>query len=311
MLFLASLFHPVRAEEFPAQTVKIIVPFPAGGSADAIPRIVGDSLSRKWKQPVIIENRAGAAGNIGAALAYRAEPDGYTLLSAPPPPLVVNQSLYPKLNFDPASFGQIIVMARIPNALVVSLRFAPKSVPELIDYAKANPGKINCAIAGYGTTSHLTSELFQMLANVKFQHVPYTGSAPALNDLIAGTVDIMFDNLGVSGELVKDGRLRLLAVASATRLNSLRDVPTVAETLPGFQSEAFYAVVAPPKTPQRIVNKINTDINEALRNIDVLQRLAALSAEAVGGTPQQTADYLRAEADRWGRVIKAANVKLK
>jgi tripartite-type tricarboxylate transporter receptor subunit TctC len=311
MLVLASISHPVRAEEFPAQTVKIIVPFPAGGSADAIPRIVGDSLSRKWKQPVIIENRAGAAGNIGAALAYRAEPDGYTLLSAPPPPLVVNQSLYPKLNFDPASFGQIIVMARIPNALVVSLRFAPKSVPELIDYAKANPGKINCAIAGYGTTSHLTSELFQMLANVKFQHVPYTGSAPALNDLIAGTVDIMFDNLGVSGELVKDGRLRLLAVASATRLNSLRDVPTVAETLPGFQSEAFYAVVAPPKTPQRIVNKINTDINEALRNIDVLQRLAALSAEAVGGTPQQTADYLRAEADRWGRVIKAANVKLK
>jgi tripartite-type tricarboxylate transporter receptor subunit TctC len=150
-----------------------------------------------------------------------------------------------------------------------------------------------------------------MLAYVKFQHVPYTGSSPALYDLIDGTVDIMFDNLGVSGELVKDGRLRLLAVASATRLNSLRDVPTVAETLPGFQSEAFYAVVAPPKTPQRIVNKINTDINETLRSIDVLQRLAALSAEAVGGTPQQTADYLRAEADRWGRVIKAANVKLK
>jgi tripartite-type tricarboxylate transporter receptor subunit TctC len=310
MLLLASVLHPVRAEEFPARAVKIIVPFPAGGSADAIPRIVGDSLSRIWKQPVIIENRAGAAGNIGAELAYRAEPDGYTLLSAPPPPLVVNQSLYPKLNFDPASFGQIIVMARIPNALLVSLRFAPKSVPELIDYAKANPGKINCAIAGYGTTSHLTSELFQMLAGVKVQHVPYTGSAPALNDLVAGTVDIMFDNLGVSGALVKDGRLRLLAVASPARVDSLRDVPTVAETLPGFESEAFYVVVAPPKTPQRVINKINADVNEALHTIDVLQRLAALSAETVGGTPQQAADYLRAEADRWDRIIKAANVKL-
>lgn len=310
MLFLASVLDPVRAEHFPERTVKIIVPFPAGGSADAIPRIVGEWLSRKWQRPVVIENRAGAAGNIGAELAYRAEPDGYTLLSAPPPPLVVNQSLYTKLNFDPTSFEQIIVIARIPNALVVSPKFGPKSVVELIDYAKANPGKINCAIAGYGTTSHLTSELFQMLAGVKLQHVPYTGSAPALNDLVTGTVDMMFDNLGVSLALVKDAKLRLLAVASLTRVDSLRDMPTLAETLPGFESEAFYAMVAPPKTPQRIVNKINADINAALRTPDVVQRLGALSTQTVGGTPQQAADYLRAEAERWRKVIRAANVKL-
>ncbi len=311
MLLLATGFSPVRSEDFPARTVKIVVPFPAGGSADAIPRIIGDWLSQKWRRPVVIENRPGAAGNIGAEVAFRAQPDGYTLLSAPPPPLVINQNLYQKLTFDPASFEKIIVLARIPNALLVSSKFGPTSVAELIDYAKANPGKINCAIAGYGTTSHLTSELFQMLAGVKVQHVPYPGSAPALNDLVAGTVDMMFDNLGVSHALVKDGRLRLLAVTSSSRATSLSAVPTVAETLPGFESDAFYAVVAPPQTPQQLVDKINKDMNEALRNSEVAQRLAALSAETVGGTPHQATAYLLAEVERWRELITAANVKLR
>jgi tripartite-type tricarboxylate transporter receptor subunit TctC len=309
---LAGFAAPAQmhAQEYPARTVKIIVPFPAGGSADVIPRIVAERLSRKWGQPVVIENRPGAAGNIGAELAYRAESDGYTLLSAPPPPLVVNQNLYPNLNFDPALFEKIIVIARIPNALIVNPKFAPRSLAELIGYAKSNPGKINTAIAGNGTTSHLTSEMFQMMAGVKVQHVPYTGSAPALNDLVAGNIEIMFDNLGVSRALVSGGRLRLLAVTSAKRMVSLPDVPTIAETLPGFESEAFYTVVAPPKTPQQIVNKINADINEVLRNSEVAERFAALSAEPVGGTPQQTADYLRVEAERWNNVIKAAKVTL-
>ena len=235
VLIVGSVLHPAYAQEFPTRMVKIVVPFPAGGSADVVPRVVADWLSRRWGQAVIIENRAGAAGNIGAELAYKAEPDGYTLLSTPPPPLVVNQSLYPKLKFDPASFERIIVLARIPNAIVAASTFAAKNVSELIAYAKANPNKINCAIAGYGTTSHLTSELFQMMAGVKFQHVPYTGSAPALNDLAGGTVDIMFDNLGVARALVDSGKLRLLAVASAKRISSLPGVPTVAETLPGLR----------------------------------------------------------------------------
>ena len=300
----------VHAQDYPTRTVKIIVPFPAGGSADVIPRIVGDWLSHKWGQPVIIENRPGAAGNIGAELAYKAEPDGYTLLSAPPPPLVINQNLYPRLNFDPNQFEKIIVMARIPNALVVTPKFAPRSVAEVIAYAKANPGKINSAIQGIGATSHLTSEMFQMMAGVKVQHVPYTGTAPALNDLVGGSVDIMFDNLGVSLPLVKGDKLRLLAVASAKRMASLPDVPTLAETLPGFESEAFFSVVAPPKTPRAIVDKINADINEALRQPELAPRFAALSAEIVGGTPQETADYMRAQIERWNKVIKAANVKL-
>jgi tripartite-type tricarboxylate transporter receptor subunit TctC len=300
----------VPAQDYPNRAVKIVVPFPAGGSADVVPRVVGDYLSRKWGQPVVVENRPGAAGNIGSELVYKAEPDGFTLLSAPPPPLVINHNLYPKLNFDPTQFIPIAVMARIPNALVVTPSFKPQTVAEVIAYAKANPGKVNSAIQGIGTTSHLTSEMFQLDAGVKFQHVPYTGSAPALNDLVGGQVDIMFDNLGVSLALVEGKKLRLLAVASPQRMKALPNVPTIAETLPGFESEAFFSVVAPPKTPMAIVNKINADINEALKQPELLARMAKLSAEVVGGTQEQTAAYFRSEIVRWQKVIKAANVKL-
>jgi tripartite-type tricarboxylate transporter receptor subunit TctC len=307
---LVAMLPPATAQDFPARSVKIVVPFPAGGTADVMPRVFADWLSRKWGHPVVVENRTGAAGNIGAEAVAKAEPDGYTLLSAPPPPLVINHNLYPKLGFDPTQFVPIIIMGRVPNALVVNPKVPFKNVAELIAYAKANPGKVTSATQGNGTTSHLTSEMFQMMAKVKVQHVPYRGSAPALNDLVAGSVDIMFDNLGVSLPLVKGGKLDLLAVATPKRMASLPDVPTIAETLPGFESAAWFAVVAPPKTPPAIINKINADMNEALRDRAILDRLAQLSAEPIGGTPQATADYMRAEVERWHNVIKAANVKL-
>jgi tripartite-type tricarboxylate transporter receptor subunit TctC len=312
VLALALLAVPLvaQAQDYPTRPVRIIVPFPAGGTADAMPRLIGEWLSRKWHQPVVIENRTGAGGNIGAEAAFKAEPDGYTLLSTPPPPLVINQNLYPRLGFDPAAFEPIAIMSRVPNSLVVNPKITAKTVPEFIDYARANPGKLTSATQGIGTTSHLTSELFALLAKVKFQNVPYRGSAPALTDLVSGAVDIMFDNLGVSLQLVKTDKLKLIAVASAKRMASLPDVPAISETLPGFEAVAWYAVVAPPKTPKAIVDKINADINEALHDPNILARFVEFSAEPVGGTPAETAKYMREEVGRWNNVIKAANVKL-
>jgi tripartite-type tricarboxylate transporter receptor subunit TctC len=312
-LAFAALLAPlakVSAQDYPSRAVKIVVPFPAGGTADAMPRVFGDWLSRKWGQPVVIENRTGAAGNIGAEAVFNAEPDGYTLLSAPPPPLVINHNLYPRLGFDPTQFVPIIIMGRVPNALVVNPKVTANSVAELIAYARANPGKLTSATQGNGTTSHLTSELFQLSAQVKVQHVPYRGSAPALNDLVGGSVEMMFDNLGVSLQLVRAGKLKLLAVATPKRMAALPDIPTMAETLPGFESAAWFGVVAPPRTAPAIVSRINADMNEALRQDEIQQRLAQLSAEPIGGTPAATAAYMREEIERWHKVIKAANVKL-
>lgn len=302
---------PVAAQDYPARAVKIVVPFPAGGTADAVPRLVGDFLSRKWGQPVLIENKPGAGGNIGADLVAKADPDGYTLLSTPPPPLVVNQNLYPKLSFDPTTFVPVVLIARVPSALVVNPQKVPeKTVAEIIARAKADPGKLTSATQGNGTTSHLTSEMFQMLAGVKVQHVPYRGSAPALQDLVSGNVELMFDNLGVSLALVKGGQLKLVAVATAKRMASLPDVPTIAETLPGFESAAWFSIAAPPGTPAAVVSKINADVNEALRQQEIKDKLVNLSAETLGGTPQAMGSYMKEETERWLKVIKAANIKI-
>jgi tripartite-type tricarboxylate transporter receptor subunit TctC len=306
-----TLPSTLKAQDFPTRGVKIVVPFPAGGTADVMPRIVGDWLSRKWGQPVIIENKPGAAGNIGAEAVANSEPDGYTLLSAPPPPLVINQNLYPKLPFDPTQFVPISVMGIVPNALVVNpQKIAATTVADFIAYAKANPGKVSSATQGNGTTSHLTSEMFQMMAEVTFVHVPYRGSAPALQGLLAGDVDIMFDNLGVSLSLVEGGKLRLIAVGTEKRMASLPNVPTIAEALPGFASSAWFGVVAPRGTPAKIAERISADITEALKQPDVIKKMDSLSAEVVGSDPQATGKFMREEVERWNKVIKAAGVKL-
>ena len=312
LLALTALtVHSAHAENYPDHPVKIIVPFAAGGTADAIPRLVGDWLSRKWGQPVVIENRTGAAGNIGAEQVYHSAPDGYTLLSSPPPPLVINQNLYPKLGFDPAKFEPVIVMAHVPNALLVNPKnLKSSSVSELIDYLQKNPEKVTAATQGIGTTSHLTAELFQVMAKVKLRSIPSRGSAPALQGLLAGDVDLMFDNLGVSLPLVEAGNLKLLAVASTQRLAYLPDVPTIAETLPGFEAVAWYAITAPPNTPKNITDKINADVNEALRQPELQDRLKKLSAETFGGSAEKAATYMKQEVERWGNVIKAADIKL-
>jgi tripartite-type tricarboxylate transporter receptor subunit TctC len=313
LLALSTLIAaaPSRAGSYPERTVKIIVPYAAGGTADAIPRMIADWLSRKWGQPVVIENRTGAAGNIGAEFVYRAAPDGYTLLATPPPPLAINQNLYPHLGFDPARFEPVIVMAHVPNALLINPKnLSASTTAELIAYLKNNPDRVTAATQGNGTTSHLTAELFQAIAGVKLRFIPYRGSAPALSGLLAGDVDLMFDNLGVSLPLVKAGNLKLLAVASSERLASLSDVPMIAETLPGFEAVAWYAIAAPPGTPNSIAEKINSDVNEALLQPEIQDRFRELSAQTFGGSRQRAAAYIRQEIERWTGVIRAANVKL-
>jgi tripartite-type tricarboxylate transporter receptor subunit TctC len=307
---LALAAAPARgAPDYPHRAVRVIVPYAAGGTADVMPRVVFDWLSRKWGQPVTIENKSGGGGNVGSEAAFNAEPDGYTLLASPSPPYVINKNLYPHLNYDPAAFVPVSVMGIVPNALVVSPRkIAATSVADFIAYARAHPGGISAATQGNGATSHLTSALFQMMAQVRFVHVPYRGTAPALQGLLAGDCDIMFDNLGVSLPLVRGGQLRLLAVATPTRMAALPDVPTVAETLPGFASAAWFAVAAPPKTPRDIADRLSADIAEAIRAPEVRRRFADLSAEPVGGDPAAMARFMAEEEARWAAVIKAANV---
>ena len=300
------------AQDYPTRTVKIIVPFPPGGTADAMPRIVADWLSRKWGQAVIVENRAGAGGNVGADAAYHSDPDGYTIFASPPPPLVINQNLYPKLNFDPAQFIPLAVMGKVPNAILTNspkLK-AVKTVADFVAFAKANPGVLNSGTQGVGTTSHLTSELFAQKAGVKFQHIHYRGSAPAVQDLVAGNVDVAFDNVGAAGALIKAGTIRALGLATEKPMDAFPGVPTVKETVPGFVVVTWFALVAPPKVPQPIVSRLNADINEALRDPDVMKRLANLSADVAGGSVAETAAFFKAEIETWHNVIKTANVKL-
>ena len=307
ILFCVAAFNAASAQQYPSRSVKLIVPYPAGGTADATARIVADALSRKWDHPVVIENRAGASGNLAAEFVGRAEPDGYTLLSTPQSPLVVNQHLA-KLKFDPAEFVPVILINRVPNAVIVGPGVQARDLKELIDYAKANPGKLTSATQGVGSSAHLITEMFQTMAGIKFRQVPYRGSAPALNDLIAGHVDVMFDNVGSSLALVKSGKLRLLALTTPNRIAALPEVPTVAEVLTGFESDTWNAVVAPPGTPKSIVDKINADIGDAMRQPQVVERFQNMSAEVIGGSARDAAAMMRKESEKWRNLILSAGI---
>ncbi len=298
------------AEPYPSQTVKIIVPNPAGGTADALPRIVADALTGVWKQSVVVENRAGAAGNVGAEVFSRAQPDGYTLLASPPTTLAINQALYKKLNYDPAKFKPITILASSPNVLIVSPKLGVSTVQELIEKAKADPGGIAYGSQGIGATSHLTTALFETMAGVKFNHVPYRGTAPAMNDLLGGHILFMFDNLSSSLPQHQSGALRIIAVCTPERSRYLPDVPTMSESgLPGFTSVAWFGLVAPAETPDDIVAKINRDVVAVLKTEDVRRRFLAQGAEPVGNTPQEMAAFLERERALWGGVIEQAKLK--
>jgi tripartite-type tricarboxylate transporter receptor subunit TctC len=297
-----------QAVAYPTKPIRIIVPNPAGGSADLMPRLISEALSTKLGQPVTVDNRAGAAGNIGAEFVYNSPPDGYTLLAAPPPPLTVNLNLYPKLNYDSTKFQPVTVLASIPNVLMLHPDVPLKSVEELIAFAKANPDKLTYASQGSGSTAHLTAELFKLNAKVGLTHVPYKGDAPALTDLLAGRVDMMFGNIGAFGQHVRSGKLKVIAVTSRERLAVLPGIPAMREIVPGVVAEAWFGMVAPPGTPKEIAQKLSSAIAEIMRNPDIAKRYADLNATTVGNNPEQMAAFMSEDRERWARVIKAGKI---
>jgi tripartite-type tricarboxylate transporter receptor subunit TctC len=303
-----------RAEDatsYPSQNVKIIVPFPAGGTADTLPRIVADKLRQKWNQTIIIENRSGAGGNIGAEAVANSTADGYTLLASPPGPIAINQTLYKKLNFRPEDLMPVTLLGTAPNVLDVRPGFPAKTVKELIDYAKANPDKVSFASQGNGTTSHLTAILFEKLTGTRMVHVPYRGTAPALQDIMSNTVDLFFDNLGSSLSLHVGDKLRILGVCGPDRAPLLPDVPTVRESgVPDFVSVTWFALMAPKGTPDAIVAKLNSAVTEILKQPDVQAQFVKLGVQPAPMDIAATAKFIGEERVRWGDIIKSADVTL-
>jgi tripartite-type tricarboxylate transporter receptor subunit TctC len=263
----------------------------------------------RFGQPVVIENRPGGGQHIGTEAVARAEPDGYTLLASAAGPLVINPSLYPSLSYDPAAFAPVTIMASLPYALVVNPRVPVSNVAELVAYAKANPDKLNYAAPGGGSQTQLAVEWLKILSATKMTYVPYKGSAPAVADLVAGHVDLMFDNFGNSLQHIRAGRLRALAIANERRLAEFPDLPIMAETYPGFVATSWFALLAPPKTPAAIVDRLWQAVAEALRMADVEARMRGIGAAPGGSTPAATAAFLRQETERWSKVIAQANIK--
>jgi len=299
---------PVIAQaNWPQNTVKIIVPYPPGGGADSSPRILLDGLSKKWGQAVVIENRSGAGGNVGAEIAARAAGDGYTLLATPSPVLAVNQFIYKKLGFDPADFKPVVMMTEIPTAVSTHPSLGVASIKELI--AKAKAENIAYGSQGNGSTSHIAAAMFEAAAGVKFTHVPYRGSGPLVNDHVGGHIKLTFDNLASGIAQHESGKLRFIAIASEKRSPFLPDVPTVIEAgVPGFVAIVRFVLAAPPGTPDDIIAKINRDANEVLATEDVKKRYAGIGAIPVGDTPKAMGDFIGSERTRWSAVIKAANI---
>jgi tripartite-type tricarboxylate transporter receptor subunit TctC len=298
-----------RAEDYPSKPIRIVVPYSPGGGADILARILAEKLQEKWSRPVVVENRAGAGGNLGAEAVFTAAPDGHTLLFTAQGPLVVNQSLYSKLAYDPDTFTPVSLVVVAYSVLLAHPKVAAENVHELIALAKAKPDRLNYASQGIGTAAHLTAELFKSMAGVKIVHVPYKGSGPALTDLVAGHVDIMFGELAAAHSHIRSGLLRALAVSSEKRNPAMPDVPTASEALPGFVVTSWWAMVAPPGTPPAIANKLSAAVAEVLKQPDVAARLVEMSMVATGSTPAELAAFMQQERERWGNVIRASGAK--
>jgi tripartite-type tricarboxylate transporter receptor subunit TctC len=298
------------AAKFPDHPIRVIVSVPAGGGVDAVTRIVTAKMRDTLLQPLAIENKSGVGGSLAAGAVFHSDADGYTLLASQPAPITTNQFLYKSLDYDPTQLVPIAILSHVANVLLVREDFPAKTAQELIAYAKANPDKINYASQGIGTTSHLTTELFESITHTRLVHVPYKGTAPALNDILAGHVDMMFTEIATSLPLYRAGKARILAVAMNERIPSIADIPTLAEVgVPGCISDTWQALSAPPKTPPAIVAKLNDAVNHAMKDPELLDRFAKLNLRPGGGSPAETAAFVKDETRRWGDVIRTAGIK--
>jgi len=306
---LPAVSRIATAQTYPAKPVRIVVGFAAGGGVDITARLIGQSLSERLGQQFIIDNRPGAGTNIGTEAVVNAAPDGYTLLLATNPN-AVNATLYEKLNYNfIRDIALVDAISRVANVMSVHPSFPAKTVPEFIAYAKANPGKINMASAGIGSSDHMSGELLKMMSGIDMVHVPYRGVAPALNDLIGAQVQVMFGSMPASIQHVRAGKLRALAVTTATRSEVLPDVPALNEFVPGYEASTWYGVGVPKKTPTEIVEKLNREINAALADPKLKARLADLGAEPMSMGPAEFETFVADETERWGKVVKLAGIK--
>ncbi|MES2183178.1 MAG: tripartite tricarboxylate transporter substrate binding protein [Pseudomonadota bacterium] len=303
----AALAQPAAA--WPTRPLRLIVPLTAGGPTDLLARILAQPLGEHLGQPVIIENRPGAGGNIGAEVAAKADADGYTLFLGTSGPLAINTSLYGNLRFDPVKdFAPVMLAASAPFVVVVNPAMPAKTLPELIAYAKQYPGKLNFGSVP-GTAAHLATELFKTMAGVDITQVPYKGAAPATNDLIAGQIDLSFASTPGVVQHIKGGKLRALAVTSTARLRQLPEVPTLAETLPGYEASVWYGVVVPARTPQAIVARLNAELSRILQDKAVEQQMRQNDFDPAGSTPAKFGAFIRTETEKWGRVVKSSGAR--
>lgn len=302
----------LMAQSYPAKPVKIVVPFPPGGSNDIIARILAQKMSERTGQTFLVENRPGAAGNIGAEAVARAEPDGYTLLLTAPPPLTTNTALYKKMPFEPAkAFAPVALIATVPIVLAVHPSSGIASVKELIALAKAKPGTLNFASSGNGSTNHLAGELLKRRAEIDIVHVPYKGAAPAMNDLIAGHIPMMFDNIPAVLPQVRAKGINAIAVAGASRARALPDVPTVAESgVPGFEATAWFGLVAPAKTPAPVLARLEQEVDAVLKLADVQKRLEDAGAEPGTVSGEAFRRFLAEDTSKWAKIIQESGAKL-
>ena len=306
----ASANYAVAAETYPVRTIRWIVPYPPGGTTDILARIMGQRLSERLGQQVLIDNRPGAGNNIGTELAIKSTPDGYTIFLVNPAN-AINATLYPNLNFNfLRDMEPVAGLVRVPNVMEVTISLPVKSIAEFITYVKGNPGKVILASSGSGTSVHLSGELFMSMTGIKMTHVPYKGAGPAFPDLIGGQVHVMFDNMPSSIEFIRSGKLRPLGVTTAKRSPQLPDVPTVAETVPGYEASAWFGMGAPKGTPANAIARLNREINEALADPKMKTRLAELGGDPIAGSPADFWKIHTYETEKWAKVVKSSGAKV-